>query len=55
VTVGLFQSLLPYPSNGHITLAWGRDYGDLSPLHGMIQGGGANDLSASVDVDAIES
>jgi transglutaminase-like putative cysteine protease len=43
------------PSNGHVTLAWGRDYGDVSPLHGLIQGGGANDLSVSVDVDAIES
>jgi transglutaminase-like putative cysteine protease len=42
------------PSNGHVTLAWGRDYGDVSPLHGLIQGGGANDLSVSVDVDAIE-
>jgi transglutaminase-like putative cysteine protease len=43
------------PSNGHVTLAWGRDYGDVSPLHGLIQGGGANDLSVSVDVDAIKS
>jgi transglutaminase-like putative cysteine protease len=43
------------PSNGHITIAWGRDYGDVSPLHGLIQGGGANDLTVSVDVDVIES
>jgi len=43
------------PSNGHVTIAWGRDYGDVSPLHGLIQGGGANDLSVSVDVDALES
>ena len=42
------------PSNSHVTLAWGRDYGDVSPLHGLIQGGGANDLSVSVDVEAIE-
>ena len=27
------------PSNGHVTLAWGRDYGDVSPLHGLILGG----------------
>jgi transglutaminase-like putative cysteine protease len=40
------------PSNGHVTVAWGRDYGDVSPLHGLIQGGGAHDLSVSVDVDA---
>jgi len=43
------------PSNGHVTLAWGRDYGDVSPLHGLIQGGGTNDLSVSVDVEAMES
>jgi transglutaminase-like putative cysteine protease len=43
------------PSNGHVTLAWGRDYGDVSPLHGLIQGGGVNDLSVSVDVDAIDA
>lgn len=43
------------PSNSHITVAWGRDYGDVSPLHGLIQGGGANDLSVSVDVEALES
>ena len=43
------------PSKGHVTLAWGRDYGDVSPLHGLIQGGGAHNLSVSVDVDAQES
>lgn len=43
------------PSNGHVTIAWGRDYGDVSPLHGLIQGGGINDLSVSVDVEALES
>jgi transglutaminase-like putative cysteine protease len=43
------------PSNGHVTLAWGRDYGDVSPLHGLIQGGGRNDLSVSVDVEELES
>ena len=43
------------PSNGHVTIAWGRDYGDVSPLHGLIQGGGVNDLSVSVDVEALES
>jgi transglutaminase-like putative cysteine protease len=43
------------PSNGHVTLAWGRDYGDVSPLHGLIQGGGAHSLSVAVDIDAQES
>lgn len=25
---------------GHVTLAWGRDYGDVAPLRGVIRGGG---------------
>jgi transglutaminase-like putative cysteine protease len=43
------------PSNGHVTLAWGRDYGDVSPLYGVIQGGGAHSLAVAVDMEAIES
>jgi transglutaminase-like putative cysteine protease len=42
------------PSNGHVTLAWGRDFGDVSPLHGLILGGGAHSLKVSVDLEAIE-
>lgn len=38
------------PSDGHITVAWGRDYGDVSPINGMVQGGGAHALNVSVDV-----
>jgi len=40
------------PSDGHVTLAWGRDYGDVSPLHGLIQGGGTHSLTVAVDIDA---
>jgi len=43
------------PSNGHVTLAWGRDYGDVSPLYGVIQGGGTHTLTVAVDVEALES
>ncbi len=43
------------PSDGHVTLAWGRDFGDVSPLHGLILGGGAHTLKVSVDLEAIES
>ena len=43
------------PSNQHVTLGWGRDYGDVSPLHGLIQGGGVNDLTVAVDMDAVEA
>jgi transglutaminase-like putative cysteine protease len=43
------------PSNGHVTLAWGRDYGDVSPLYGVIQGGGAHALKVAVDMDALQN
>jgi transglutaminase-like putative cysteine protease len=43
------------PSNGHVTLAWGRDYGDVSPLHGLILGGGVHALNVSVDMEMFES
>ena len=42
------------PSDGHVTLAWGRDYGDVSPLRGLILGGGAHRLRVSVDMEPIE-
>jgi transglutaminase-like putative cysteine protease len=41
------------PSDGHVTLAWGRDYGDVSPLHGLVLGGGAHTLKVSVDMAPI--
>jgi len=28
------------PSDGHVTLAWGRDYGDVTPVKGIAVGGG---------------
>ncbi len=34
----------------HITLAWGRDYGDVSPVKGVFVGGGSHTLEVSVDV-----
>lgn len=38
------------PSEQHITLAWGRDYSDVTPLKGIAFGGGKHSLSVSVDV-----
>jgi transglutaminase-like putative cysteine protease len=38
------------PSDKHITLAWGRDFGDVSPLRGVILGGGRHQIHVSVDV-----
>jgi len=39
------------PSDGHVTLAWGRDYSDVSPLRGLILGGGAHTLDVAVDME----
>jgi transglutaminase-like putative cysteine protease len=41
------------PSDKHITLAWGRDFGDVSPLRGVILGGGRHHIHVSVDVSPI--
>jgi transglutaminase-like putative cysteine protease len=38
------------PGVDHITFAWGRDYGDVSPINGFIVGGGAHQVSVAVDV-----
>ena len=38
------------PGSRHITLAWGRDYGDVAPLKGVTSGGGAHTLTVGVDV-----
>jgi transglutaminase-like putative cysteine protease len=37
---------------GHIIIAWGRDFGDVSPLRGVIVGGGRHRLSVRVSVQA---
>jgi transglutaminase-like putative cysteine protease len=36
----------------HIVIAWGRDFGDVSPLRGVIVGGGKHRLSVRVSVQA---
>ena len=38
------------PSEDHVTLAWGRDYGDISPLRGVILGGRDHSLQVQVDL-----
>jgi transglutaminase-like putative cysteine protease len=38
------------PADEHITLAFGRDFGDVSPVAGIITGGGAHTVKVSVDV-----
>jgi transglutaminase-like putative cysteine protease len=40
------------PSHGHITLAWGRDFEDVSPFKGVTVGGGNHTVSVNVHVTA---
>lgn len=45
------------PTNGivvqeeHVLLGWGRDFNDVSPLRGVILGGGQHSVSVSVDLE----
>jgi transglutaminase-like putative cysteine protease len=39
------------PGESHIVLAWGRDYGDVTPVKGVVMGGGKHTLSVQVDVE----
>jgi transglutaminase-like putative cysteine protease len=43
------------PREKHITLAWGRDYDDVSPIKGVILGGGRHSVNVGVDVRLMES
>lgn len=36
------------PSDGHVTLAWGRDYGDVTPVKGIALGGGRHSVQVEV-------
>lgn len=44
------------PTNGlvvrdeHVVVAWGRDYSDITPIRGMILGGGEHTMSVRVDL-----
>jgi transglutaminase-like putative cysteine protease len=38
------------PNAEHITTAWGRDFADVSPIHGIVTGGSAHDVEVAVDV-----
>ena len=43
------------PTDRHILLAWGRDYDDVSPLKGVILGGGQHKVKVSVEVRPVET
>jgi transglutaminase-like putative cysteine protease len=38
------------PSSEHITVAWGRDYTDVAPIHGIVNGGSEHEVDVAVDV-----
>ena len=38
------------PTTQHITVGWGRDYADVTPLKGVIVGNGTHNLTVNVDV-----
>jgi transglutaminase-like putative cysteine protease len=39
----------------HVTLGWGRDFGDVTPMRGVILGGGEQELAVHVTVTPLES
>jgi transglutaminase-like putative cysteine protease len=39
------------PTSEHITVAWARDYDDVSPVRGVVVGGRKHSLAVSVDVE----
>jgi transglutaminase-like putative cysteine protease len=47
------------PTNGivvtdeHVLLGWGRDFSDVSPVRGVILGGGDHSVSVSVDLEPV--
>lgn len=38
------------PSDEHVTIAYGRDFSDVSPVSGVLLGGGAHQVEVAVDV-----
>jgi transglutaminase-like putative cysteine protease len=48
------------PTNGiiirdeHVLLGWGRDFSDVSPVRGVILGGGAHSVLVSVDLEPVD-
>jgi transglutaminase-like putative cysteine protease len=42
------------PSDEHVTIAYGRDFADVTPMRGVILGGGQHQLVVAVDVNQAE-
>jgi transglutaminase-like putative cysteine protease len=43
------------PVDSHITLAWGRDYGDVTPIKGVTLGGGGQTVNVEVYVKPVQT
>jgi transglutaminase-like putative cysteine protease len=43
------------PAFDHVTVAWGRDFSDVTPLRGIINGGGIQTLEVKVTVEPVEN
>jgi transglutaminase-like putative cysteine protease len=43
------------PKLEHITIGWGRDYGDVSPINGFMVGGGGHEIKVAVDVSPVKT
>jgi transglutaminase-like putative cysteine protease len=41
------------PDTGHLTVAYGRDYGDVTPVKGVALGGGRQVVEVEVRVDPL--
>jgi transglutaminase-like putative cysteine protease len=53
--IGLDATNDVIPGGNHVTVAIGRDYGDVAPLRGVIRGGGEHELSVAVRVARLAS
>jgi transglutaminase-like putative cysteine protease len=42
------------PSDEHVTVAFGRDFADVTPIRGVILGGGQHRIDVSVDVNPLD-
>jgi transglutaminase-like putative cysteine protease len=47
------NNMIPFQS--HVTLSWGRDYGDVSPVRGVIVGGRDHKVEVGVDMEPEQS
>jgi transglutaminase-like putative cysteine protease len=42
------------PTDGHVTVGWGRDYGDVTPVKGIALGGGGQRVDVEVHVTPLD-